>query len=141
MEANKSVRQRKAELDGAYASDGSIVNLLAGPNDKTTVEEKVANTQVAVSDKEPKAGEKRARASPQQSDFIGRRVAKYFDEVLFFGTVDYIHKDEEDDSQLWHVHYDDGDEEDFDYDQLKEALLLHEEMQAKDDKKRKRTKK
>uniref|UniRef100_A0A7S2VDF8 Type III pantothenate kinase n=1 Tax=Entomoneis paludosa TaxID=265537 RepID=A0A7S2VDF8_9STRA len=45
--------------------------------------------------------------------FLQRRVAKYFGDDLFFGTVD-DYKDSDDEDNYWHITYDDGDSEDYD---------------------------
>lgn len=58
--------------------------------------------------------------------YIGCRVAKYFDGHIFFGTVE-IHTD-----GYWHVKYDDSDREDFDNADLKRALELYRKMEAMD---------
>lgn len=60
----------------------------------------------------------------------GRRVAKYFESLIYYGTVgDY-------DGEYWHITYDDGDKEDYDakelLNQLKEyELNKHTDKEAK----------
>ena len=46
--------------------------------------------------------------------FVHHRIAKQFDHQVYFGTVHNFDKKE----QLWQVNYDDGDEEEFDKDDL-----------------------
>jgi hypothetical protein len=68
-------------------------------------------------------------------------VAKYFGEDLYFGYVDREKKDEEDGEQLWHVTYDDDDQEDYDHEDLKLAMLLYIEKEGEDPKRSKKAKK
>lgn len=60
-------------------------------------------------------------------NLIGVRVAKYFDTELFLGgvvEVDSAEDSDDEEEKLFHVLYDDGDEEDFDSEQLDEARKL-----------------
>ena len=68
------------------------------------------------------------------NSFDGRRVAKYFDDVLYFGVVQYwIEPDEtEDGYDLWNVFYDDGDKEDYNHDDLMTALRVFRENEDED---------
>ena len=59
--------------------------------------------------------------------YIGQRVAKYFyvrsskmNFQLYFGTIDKFSKN----SKLWHVSYDDGDEEEFDFSEISVSMFL-----------------
>jgi len=54
--------------------------------------------------------------------YIHMKVGKYFDADLFFGTVTNYTKAQ---NGLWHVKYEDGDEEDYDKKELEEGLRLH----------------
>jgi hypothetical protein len=69
--------------------------------------------------------------------FVGKRVAKYFvdgeknKQRLFFGTIDKV-KGPKSSKPLWHVTYDDDDEEDFDANDLSNALTLHSQHKGKD---------
>ena len=56
------------------------------------------------------------------SRVINRRVAKYFEGQIFFGTVSSYDPRE----GLWQIDYDDGDEEEFDKNELKVHLRLRE---------------
>jgi hypothetical protein len=133
VETNDNVRQRKAELDQAKAEEGSVASLLAKP-------EKTFETIMATASKEEKkkTDGKRGRKVEIPShwdpkDFLGRRIAKYFERDLYFGTVDHITNEEDaGEEEWWHILYDDGDEEDLDYLQLKEALILYEEHYKED---------
>jgi len=58
--------------------------------------------------------------------FVNTRIAKLFGEDAFFGTVKkYIKPALSTDLELWHIMYDDQDEEDFDAEDMKEAQLLY----------------
>ena len=50
-------------------------------------------------------------ASPKR--YVKWRVAKRFDDEMYYGTVEkYLPPEEDDDEDLWHILYDDGDTED-----------------------------
>lgn len=55
---------------------------------------------------------------------LGRRIARLFDGVKYFGTVDR-YDGVEDGLALWHTTHDDGDEEQLDFAELMTALQLH----------------
>jgi pantothenate kinase type III len=55
-------------------------------------------------------------APGNQAKYIDRRVAKHFGKDLYFGSVDEFYNP--DGVDLWHVTYDDGDQEDFELDEL-----------------------
>jgi hypothetical protein len=50
--------------------------------------------------------------------FVGRRVAKFFNGVIFFGLVIYK-------SEYFRVEYDDGDAEDFDESELLDLFFVY----------------
>lgn len=54
--------------------------------------------------------------------FVNRRVGKFFENVIYFGIVSGYDTNEE----LWQIDYDDGDEEEFDKDELAHHLRLYE---------------
>ena len=58
-------------------------------------------------------------------DSIDLRVAKFFKDELFYGTVtEYLPPLEADEYPLWKIKYDDGDGEDWDRDELLEGVRL-----------------
>ena len=82
---------------------------------------------------------------------VGTRIAKRFGQKVHFGTIKKIWKDDDDDddddessktqaTSRWHIEYDDGDEEDFDKDEVRIAIKLW-NKHKKDDKKSKISKK
>jgi hypothetical protein len=112
---NDKIKKRKVELDAAKKKDGSIIKTML-PKEKTR----------------PK---KRQRSSPRKEEddprkYVGQRIAKYFDDpteedpdhqVIYFGTIDRYSKN----NSLWHITYDDGDEEEFDFSEVRASLLLY----------------
>jgi hypothetical protein len=62
-----------------------------------------------------------------QEGYVGQRVAKYFDKVLFRGHVSsYFSSDEMDSKkEAWQVLYEDGDSEDVYEGQLRKMIALH----------------
>jgi hypothetical protein len=115
VKSNKDVANQKVVLDCMKESEGSIASLLGTP--------KVA-----------KRGRKRNRHSfegdPKQH--IDKRIAKWFDDGnLYFGTVDKVSRQDEKDT-WWHVEYDDGDQEDLDYQQILRAFKDYEENKSQD---------
>jgi hypothetical protein len=81
---------------------------------------------------------KRTRRSPPAREkgdvsmlYVNERVAKAFpsqeDDTfeIYFGTIDGFVASSEDDHPLWHVQYDDDDEEEFDEYDVKKAIRLY----------------
>jgi len=117
---NNKIQKRKEELDAIKKKEGSVVNMLStSGNDKR--------------------GEKRPRPTPKKEDnpekYISQRIAKYFEmphpenvnqikKVLFIGTIDSI-SHPSNLNLLWHVRYDDGDEEEYDFRELRAGILLY----------------
>ena len=123
---NAKIKERKMELDAAKKKDGSIVKTLAPPQKEKT-------------------GTKRPRPSPVKEEdpqrFICQRIGKYFDDptpkdpnnqIIYFGTIDKYSKK----SSLWHVTYDDDDEEEFDYGEICVGILLYSKNKDADAKNR-----
>lgn len=70
-------------------------------------------------------------ADPQA--YVTRRVAKYFGKILYFGTVVYfIPPAENEDEGLWHIQYDDGDNEDYYALELAKFLKLYSQHESED---------
>jgi hypothetical protein len=124
VEKNNKIQKRKEELDAIKKKEGSVVNML------TSLENE-------------KRGEKRPRPTPTATKddpkkYIGQRVAKIFEmpssenvnkteTLLYFGTVDKI---TDPSNLLWHVQYDDGDEEDYDFREIRAGILLNAKHKA-----------
>jgi len=70
--------------------------------------------------------------------YVHRRVAKFFDDDLYFGRVrKYDPKVLEGDtemSHIWKVTYDDGDKEEYDIEDMVEFLSIYKENEIKDPK-------
>ena len=58
-------------------------------------------------------------------EYIGRRVSKYFGEVLYDGTVKSFRHEKE--FCVWMIKYDDGDEEELEEEELNKAMAKHDE--------------
>lgn len=58
---------------------------------------------------------------PSPESYIDRRVAKYFADEIFYGSITSYHEYEE----WWSVRYDDGDSEEMNIGELELALNLH----------------
>jgi len=124
-----SIQERKKELDSAR----SISSVLGKPPEaekgKKRSREEISSSVAKKKQRNPKS-------------FLGHRVAKYFpgaeegdEEVLYFGTIDYI-SNHDDDEVWWHVQYDDDDQEDWDESDLRRGIKLyarHKDEDTKDD--------
>lgn len=118
-EKNDQIKKRKIELDAEKEKEGSIINALC-PEEESRAKKRPKPT--------PK---KKKETGPKK--FIGQRVAKYFydpDEVLFFGTIDNYKAN----TKLWHVKYDDSDEEEYDRNDIRAAILLYGKNKDDDEK-------
>lgn len=81
--------------------------------------------------KKPKMAESAVVSEPHS--FVGKRIAKDFSGDLYFGTVmDY---DDTEEPAVWHVEYDDGDNEDYFMKDLIEALKYYHVKGERDKKK------
>jgi len=121
---NDKIKKRKTELDAAKNRDGSIT--------KTVFPEEQNNAK-----KRKRPSLEKKSDDPQK--FIGQRLAKYFDDptdedpdnqVLYFGIIDNFSKE----NSLWHIKYDDDDEEEFDYSEIRKAILLYAKSKSDDEK-------
>jgi hypothetical protein len=90
------------------------------------IDEKVEAEAVADEDNE----ESPESASANQTKYIDRRVAKHFGKDLYFGSIDEFYNP--DGVDLWHVTYDDGDQEDFELDELIPAFEEYRKNKNKD---------
>lgn len=71
-----------------------------------------------------------------EKEYAGDRVAKYFGDDVYFGTVGEFWYDSEDEESLWRIDYDDGDKEDLAKDEFVEALKLYQKQKGKDPKRK-----
>ena len=65
---------------------------------------------------------------------ISQRVAKDFDGVIYFGTVIEYITASDGQNALWNVHYDDGDTEDLDQQDVLKSLDMYRDLQDADNK-------
>ena len=109
-EKNDQIKKRKIELDAAKEKEGSIINALC-PEEESRAKKRPKPTPTVKKETGP-------------NKFVGQRIAKYFmdpNAVLYFGTIDnYTAR-----KKLWHVKYDDDDEEEYDRNDVREAILLY----------------
>lgn len=120
-----AIKKRKIELDAAKEKEGSIAKVVSTPAKE-------------------KQGHKRPRSTPKKTDhskYVGLRIAKYFDnptpnspenQSIFFGTVDKYYLDSDEGEMVYHVRYDDSDEEEFNYEELRDVILLYDENKEDD---------
>ena len=72
---------------------------------------------------------RRSNRRSNPNPFLNREVAKYFDEVAYYGKVTSYEEQLEDGTQAqWHILYSDGDEEDLYESELKDAMKLWNEL-------------
>ena len=64
--------------------------------------------------------------------FIGLRIAKCFGEDVFFGTIKKYIEPASSEPDLWHIVYDDDDQEDYDAKDLRKAIALYKTKRFKD---------
>jgi pantothenate kinase type III len=93
--------------------------------------QKFTPTHISTSPSTPAKAENSGSASKplvkkDPNHFISKRVAKYFGDELFFGTVTRYN------GKYWHISYDDGDNEDMNVKELHQFLKLYTEESVKD---------
>jgi len=78
-----------------------------------------------------------AKSTFDPQSYVGRRVAKYFDTELYYGSVrEYTPPDQNEDFvDLWNILYDDGDFEDLERNEMDECFELYRKNEAGDPKK------
>lgn len=81
--------------------------------------------------KSPLAKKKKVE-KPDPESFKGKRAAKAFGKEIFYGTIDKFTAEVDGEDEFWHITYDDGDDEEYDGNDLKIALNLYEKVKAKD---------
>lgn len=117
-----------AEDEGAQISEGSTNRRRAGSNSRLVFPDKqrrIGKPQKQVtrkrktSIKNQRSNKKQFPADLNPNSFVGRRIAKEFDEGLFLGEIVSFRKHKT--TTYWQVEYDDGDAEEFEY----EEVLLH----------------
>ena len=129
---NDKIKKRKIELDAAKKKDGSIIKTVC-PEEKSKPKEDESKAK-----KRPRPNPKMEMADPKK--FVGKRIAKFFDDpteedpdnqIIYFGTIDRFTTAGK---TLWHVTYDDNDEEEFDFNEIRSVILLYAKNQEDDEK-------
>jgi len=122
---NDKIKKRKIELDAAKKKDGSIIKTVC-PEEKSKAKKRQRSSPKKKKEDDPKK-------------YIGQRIAKYFDDptpqdpdhqIIYFGTIDKVSKD----NSLWHIRYDDDDEEEFDFSEIRAAILFYAKNKKDDEK-------
>jgi hypothetical protein len=84
----------------------------------------------------PEVEKETTKSSSDKHSYVNRRIAKVFDNQVYFGTIDRFVKGINDNidqiNPFWHVQYDDGDEEEFYEPDLHEVLELYEKEKESD---------
>jgi pantothenate kinase type III len=81
-------------------------------------------------EEEPEEEKEEVAPLTGQNKYLNRRVSKFFGQALYFGVVDEFYNP--DGVDLWHVTYDDGDQEDFEWDELMVAFEDYRKNKNKD---------
>lgn len=129
MDAIASLKRPRSP-DQSPAATKKQATSFASDDDKPNAP---VSSKVVTNEKPKDASDKDAVAAECQA-FEGRRVAKYFDGTLFYGTVDYWSPWDLNEKKvdLWGIKYDDGDQEDFEREEPEEYLELYGQFQAYD---------
>lgn len=131
----------KSRSNGKSKKKRALMAENADDNEVTAVDNSPRKSSNNHNDKKPKKSsnnhnEKKPRAvrsvkSVSADDpriVLHRRIAKYFGNEIFFGTIiEYKEPDENDDQPFWAVLFDDGDLEDFGRDELEQLFALYSE--------------
>lgn len=131
-------KKRSVDADADTDSDGDAAGKAAGsPKPKMPVPKSNKSNKKAKQAAKQKKPRVDYTANPGQ--FVKQRVAKDFgkgkDVELFFGTITGFERDEEDDNVVyWAIEYDDGDREDFDEKELRDALRMYDACKHSDTK-------
>jgi hypothetical protein len=84
-----------------------------------------------------KSSGKRGRSPEHGQDLVGVRICKMFNGEDYFGSVASYSKasaEGDDEVDLWHIIYDDGDEEDYDLEELRKRRTRYKNKAALDPK-------
>ena len=107
------------DCERKWGRDRSKGWLLAIPLKKLLLfQQFVRDNPGLVIDNSTKATDAELSCEKDGKKYIGTRVGKLFDGAMYFGTVDNYSVD----SALWHVVYDDGDDEEYDINDLETGI-------------------
>ena len=113
---SKNKTHRLVDDDDEDEEDSLVVD--AGENKKNSSNNATKQHDVSLSSPAP------SKSTP------AIQIAKYFDDDLFVGKVIFTKYDDDDEHEtLWHILYEDGDEEDFDEQELEEGIALFRKFQ------------
>ena len=111
--SNDAIKKHMVELNAAKEKERSI--------DESPEEESRPK-------KRQKSVPTKKKADPKK--YIGQRIAKFFDDptpsdpdhqIVYFGAIDSYSATK----KLWHITYDDDDQEEFEFDEVRQSILLY----------------
>ena len=132
--ASKCKIKEYIEDGGEYSSDGNDDDIdeekkkTLDAKEEGEGEEKTSTGTSITSAKDSSVTNKAKASNASINKHIDARVAKIFDDGLFFGTITKY----DGNANFWFVLYDDGDSEQFDLRDLNKALRLYKKNAAKD---------
>ena len=152
-EAEAKAREEQAKARAAQKERERLAKLKAEAEAiarKKQEEERNRKRQIEAETNANAASNKKARTDPPPpaeltkidtnttsgENFVGRRVAKYFVDTLYYGSVSEFYGKNivEEQVDLWHIIYDDGDSEDIDAEALLDCFVLYTRNKAGDPK-------
>ena len=124
---SSKVQKRGQELAKEIEKGNTLVQIVA-----TRTEEPPAKK----AKKSPSSSKKPNRGGKDPKDFVNKRIVKYFPDMeeWYYGTVEYFSGKDGNGTELWHIQYDDDDQEDFDFSELREGIMNYEKRKDKDEK-------
>mmetsp|Transcript_6122 Transcript_6122/g.11605 ORF Transcript_6122/g.11605 Transcript_6122/m.11605 type:complete len:463 (-) Transcript_6122:1739-3127(-) len=123
--ASKVNKAVKAKTETAIKAAKKETKVDAAIATKTASEQKATHNKSSTTSPKNKKNEK-------ENKHVGARIAKDFDAGLFFGTITKYYSD----TKFWIVEYDDGDDEEYDANELKKALRHYGKHSGEDKKKK-----
>mmetsp|Transcript_7535 Transcript_7535/g.18575 ORF Transcript_7535/g.18575 Transcript_7535/m.18575 type:complete len:610 (-) Transcript_7535:3033-4862(-) len=126
---SSKVQKRGQELAKEIEKGKTLVQIVATRTDPEEPPAKKAK-------KSPSSSKKSNRGGRDPKDFVNMRIVKYFPDMKewYYGTVDYFSGKDEKGNELWHIQYDDDDQEEFEYIELREGITNYSKRKDNDEK-------
>ena len=137
--SKKKKRNVDADLDDFSDSSSDGEPGQDSPKPKMPVPKTKPKKKARQAPKQAKKEQKKPRVdyteNPRQ--FVKQRVAKDFGDNIYYGTITGFDEPEEDGGKVvyWKIKYDDGDQEEFEKKELKDALRIYDACKHNDPKK------
>ena len=137
--SKKKKRNADADLDdfSDSSSDGEAGQ--DSPTPKMPVPKTKPKKKARQAPKQAKKEQKKPKVDyiGNPGQFVKQRVAKDFGDGIYYGTITGFDEPEEDGGKVvyWRIKYDDGDQEDFEKKELKDALRMYDACKHSDPKK------